>query len=147
MTKQINFFKYYKGIKMKKKILGVLLTLSISATVQNSFASDAEGNYAIWGEGGLSCFQFNKARIAEKDDHFKAYLRGYLTSYNTLSADTYSITGDMKLPEAIEWIDNYCDEKSIDSFDRAIQMLITDIEADRYKTPNTQGITKGWGKQ
>lgn len=132
---------------MKKNILGVLLTLSLTATVTSSYASDEEGNYAIWGEGGLSCFQFSKARVAEKDEPFKAYLRGYLTSYNTLSDDTYSITGSMNLTEALEWIDNYCDEKSIDSFDRSIHMLITEIEGKRYKTPGAQGITKGWGKQ
>ena len=132
---------------MIKIITGVLLTLSISLSVQNTMASDEEGNYAIWGEGGASCFHYQKARLSEKDDVFKAYLRGYLTSYNTVSEDTYSITGATTLTEAMEWIDNYCDEKSIDSFDRAIQMLITEVEDDRYKSPNSIGITKGWGKK
>ncbi len=131
---------------MIKIITGILLSLSISITMQNSLAADAEGNYAIWGEGGASCFQYSKARAAEKDTGFRSYLRGYLTSYNTISEDTYSITGAMKLPEALEWIDNYCDGKQIDSFDRAIQMLISDIENKRYKKPNTQGIVQGWGK-
>ncbi len=132
---------------MIKTMTGLLLTLSMSLAVQNTMAADAEGNYAIWGEGGASCFQYQKARAAEDEGGFKSYLRGYLTSYNTVSEDTYSITGEMKLPEALEWLDNYCDEKKIDSFDRSIQMLITDVEDNRYKTPNTIGITKGWGKK
>jgi len=132
---------------MIKTFTGVLLTLSMSLTMQCTMAADPEGNYAIWGEGGASCFQYQKARLANNDDGFKSYLRGYLTAYNTSSADTYSITGAMKLPEALEWLDNYCDEKSIDSYDRAIQMLITDVEDARYKTPNTIGITEGWGKK
>jgi len=131
---------------MIKIITGTLLTLSITIATQSTIAADAEGNYAIWGEGGASCFQYNKARLSEKDSSFKSYLRGYLTSYNTVSDDTYSITGAMKLPEALEWIDNYCDEKSIDSFDRAIQMLITEVEDKRHKTPSSIGITEGWGK-
>ncbi len=132
---------------MIRIIAGILLILSITFAAQRSYAADVEGNYAIWGEGGASCFQYQKARAEKKAGGFKSYLRGYLTSYNTSSADTYSITGAMKLPEALEWIDNYCDEKSMDSFDRAIQMLITSVEDKRYKTPKSQGISKGWGKK
>lgn len=132
---------------MNKIISGILLSLSISLAMPSSFAADSEGNYAIWGEGGASCFKYSKARVAEKDGAFKAYLRGYLTSYNTTSDDTYSISGAKNLTSMLEWLDEYCDEKSIDSYDRAIQMMISDIEDDRYKTPNTQGITKGWGKK
>lgn len=132
---------------MKNKTLGVLLTLSISIPTYTSQAADAEGNYAIWGEGSLSCHQFTKSRAAKTEDHLKAYLRGYLTAYNTLTADTYSITGKMNMPQALSWLDEYCDEKSIDSFDRAIQMLLTDVAEQRYRTPNTIGITKGWGKE
>jgi len=132
---------------MIKNISGVLMTLIMINTIHSSMAADSKGNYAVWGEGGASCFQYSKARAAEKDSGFRSYLRGYLTSYNTISEDTYSITGAMKLPEALEWLDNYCDEKSVDSFNRAIQMLISDIEDKRYKTPRTQGISQGWGKQ
>ncbi len=132
---------------MNKRILGMLFTFLMMVANQNSIAADPEGNYAIWGEGGASCFKYSEARAAEKDSGFKSYLRGYLTSYNTVSEDTYSISGKMKLPAMIEWLDDYCDEKSIDSYDRAIQMLITDIEDKRYKTPVTQGISDGWGKK
>ena len=132
---------------MNKIISGILLSLSKLLVIPSSLAADSEGNYAIWGEGGASCYKYSKARIAEKDESFKAYLRGYLTSFNTSSADTYSISGAKNLRSMLEWLDEYCDEKSIDSYDRAIHMLISDIEDDRYKTPVTQGITKGWGKK
>lgn len=130
---------------VNRTFLFILISLPISIHIHDATAADKDGNYAVWGEGGLSCFQFSKARAAEKDDQLKAYVRGYLTSYNTVSADTYSISGPMKMPEMMEWLDNYCDEKAIDSFDRAIQMLITDIENNRYKTPVSKGISKGWG--
>ncbi|MFK8067557.1 MAG: hypothetical protein AB8D52_04860 [Gammaproteobacteria bacterium] len=132
---------------MKNIIMGILLTVFTSGFTVNSIASDSEGNYAIWGEGGASCFKYSKARAAEKDLNFKSYLRGYLTSYNTISEDTYSISGEMNLPKMMEWLDNYCDEKAVDSYDRAIQMLITEVENDRYRTPNKNGITEGWGKK
>ncbi len=127
--------------------MGILLAVFVSGFSLNNMAADPEGNYAIWGEGSSSCFKYSKARAAEKDDNYKAYLRGYLTSYNTISDDTYSISGKMNLTEMMGWLDNYCDEKAIDSIDRAIQMLITEVENDRYRTPNTQGITEGWGKK
>lgn len=130
---------------VNRKFLCILILLPFSFHIPFASAADDEGNYAVWGEGGLSCFQYTKARAAEKDDLLKAYIRGYLTSYNTVSADTYSISGSMKMPEMMEWLDDYCDEKAIDSFDRAIQMLITDMEDNRYKTPVSKGISKGWG--
>ena len=126
---------------------GSFIAIILMLTGSMAMAADPEGNYAIWGEGSASCHGYSKARVAEKDDNFKAYVRGYLTSYNTVSGDTYSISGSMNLPAMMEWLDDYCDKKSIDSFDRAIQMLITEIEDERYKTPHTQGIAGGWGKK
>ncbi len=130
---------------MKKLFIGIsLFTYSLLAS-NFSLAADSDGNYAVWGEGGASCYSFSKARAAEKDAPFKAYLRGYLTSYNTITDDTYSISGGMKLTEMMEWLDNYCDQKAIDSFDRAIQMMISSIEDKRYKKPKKKGISGGWG--
>ncbi len=132
--------------------LSKILVASLSAACLNSLsfnvtAADAEGNYAVWGEGGLSCFQYSKLRAEGNDDKVKAFLRGYLTAYNTVSGDTYSITGPVKMPQALEIIDEHCDEKAIDSFDRAIQMMITNVEDNRYRTPNQKGVVGGWGKQ
>lgn len=110
-------------------------------------SADAEGNYAVWGEGGLSCFQYNQMRTKEDDAMMKAFLRGYLTAYNTLSGDTYSITGPHKMPEIMEILDSHCEEKAMDSFDRAIQFMITKIEDERYRTPKQKGLTGGWGQQ
>lgn len=124
---------------------GMFFTFILFLVTGIGNAADSEGNYAIWGEGGASCHNYSIARAANKDEAFKAYLRGYLTSYNTISNETYSISGSMNLPQMMEWIDDYCDKKAIDSFDRAIQMLISDIEEERYKSPPKQGISKGWG--
>lgn len=130
-----------------KTMASSLAALCLVASLQPAvYAADAEQNYAIWGEGSASCHAYGKARLAENDKPFKAFIRGYLTAYNTLANDTYNITGGMKLPEIMQWLDNYCEEKSIDSVDRALQMLITDVQEQRYKTIPTKGIGQGWGK-
>lgn len=125
-----------------------LLTVLILTVIQSMTASaaDAEKNYAIWGEGSTSCFSYTKARTAEDDSHFKSYVRGYLTAFNTLTADTYNITGAMSLPEIMTWLDNYCDGKGIESVDRALHMLIEDVGDQRQKKPVQKGISEGWGK-
>lgn len=128
-------------------MLVILLTLFISTPTLYSHAADTKGNYAIWGEGSLSCHQFSKSRKAKDDALLKAYLRGYLTAYNTLTTDTYRITGKMNLPQVLTWLDEYCDKKAIDSFDRAIQMLLTEIANKRYRTSISGDATKGWGQK
>lgn len=136
------------NITIKTATLAAIVTiLSITGANLTASAADTENNYAIWGEGGASCFRYNKARTEEKDSAFKSYIRGYLTAFNTLSNDTYNITGEMTLPEIMEWMDTYCDEKAIDSVDRAIQGLIDEVEDDRHRKPVKQGISGGWGDQ
>jgi hypothetical protein len=137
-----------KIVTLKTAAVAAFITiLSITGTNLTATAADTENNYAIWGEGGASCFRYSKARTEKKDSAFKSYIRGYLTAFNTLSNDTYNITGAMTLPEIMEWMDDYCGEKAIDSVDRAIQGLIDDVEDNRQKKPVKKGISEGWGDQ
>lgn len=109
----------------------------------NSHAADAAGNYAIWGLGQSSCFQYTKAVAKEETDRYRDYLMGYLTAFNTLSENTYNVSGKAKLSEIAESIADYCDAHQIESFNRAIQQYVAEQFEKRHTV--APGSTQGWG--
>ena len=110
---------------------------------KSAVAADAAGNYAIWGLGQSSCFQFTKALAKDETDRYRDYLMGYLTAFNTLSENTYNVSGKAKLSEISEWIANYCDMHQIESFNRAIQQYVS--EQYEQRTTVAPGSSQGWG--
>ena len=110
----------------------------------NTLAADAAGNYAIWGVGRASCHQYLKSDNATTDDRYKVFLMGYLTAVNTLSDDTYNVTGSRPLDEALGWLTDYCGKHQMDSFDRAVQQLVDAGFEARQRVP--PGHERGWGR-
>ncbi|MGE0485862.1 MAG: hypothetical protein AB7Q81_17075 [Gammaproteobacteria bacterium] len=109
-------------------------------------AADDAGNYAIWGAGGRSCNQFEKsAEDSVARGAFKDYLMGYLTAYNALAPGTYNALGEMTLESALAWLDGYCDEHRMDSFDRAITQLVIGRHEQRQRGAGG-GASGGWGR-
>ena len=86
--------------------------------------------YAIWGKGRKSCFHYLQDRKAAQDDSYKQHIMGYLTAYNAIAPETYSITGNMKLDEVMVWMDDYCESQQMQSVDHALLEFID----DKYKT-------------
>ncbi len=70
----------------------------------------------------------------ENFDRYRNYIKGYITSYNTFTEDTYSITGLMKEKEVIEWLNNYCEENPMSSLDTALTNFIFEHYEERMKT-------------
>ena len=126
---------------LTRKIICALL-LQIAAC--RAHAADAAGNYAIWGVGGSSCHQFLKSANDESRNHYRVFVMGYLTAFNTLTAETYSATGAQTLEVSIDAIEAYCIVHQMDSFDRAIQQLLTSLYASRVQeSPNGK---RAWGR-
>lgn len=121
---------------MKTKIFLMLLTLTFANL---SWAADKAGNYAIWGSGNKSCFKYNKNREENNDKAFKDYVMGYMTAYNTVSDDTYSISANMNLEEILGWIDDYCGEKQVHGFEQALTSYILEHYKTRFKKPPGSG--------
>lgn len=113
---------------------------------QAAAAADGAGNYAIWGEGGRSCNQYLvSAGKADERMRFSTFLMGYLTAYNALAPDTYSALGTYSLQDALGWLDGYCDEHKIDSFERAVtQLLAVRYDARLRQSPGAH--SGGWGR-
>ena len=120
------------------KILFSVL-LSFCLLIPASHAADAEGNYAVWGAGKKSCFKYNKARAAKEDAVFINYTKGFITAYNILIDNTYSLTGMMTIDEIMAWMDDYCETKQTSGYENALLVFIADHEESRMRRPK-QGI-------
>ena len=70
----------------------------------------------------------------ENYDKYRNYIKGYITSYNTFTDDTYSITGLMKEKEVIVWLNDYCEENPMSSLDTALTNFTFDHYDKRMKT-------------
>jgi hypothetical protein len=117
-----------------------LAVLLCSASMSGS-AADNGGNYAIWGLGGSSCHAFLKAQDEPTAEHYRVFLMGYLTAFNTLSSDTYSATAEQSLEDSIDAIRTYCDGNQMDSFDRAVQQTLSSLYSVRLReSPGTSQV-------
>lgn len=121
----------------------IAITLLLAPPL-DSPAADAAGNYAIWGVGRASCHQYVKSDNATSDERYKVFLMGYLTAVNTLSDDTYNVTGSQPLDAALGWLTEYCGAHQMDSFDRAVQQLVDAGFDTRQRVP--PGYERGWGR-
>ena len=96
-------------------------------------AADDTGQYLIMGLGNSSCNSF----LSEDDKgaaYYMSWLAGYMTSYNHLQEDTYSILGKSKDAVQIEsWLRDYCTVNGSESFESATRNLLRNLRYFRTK--------------
>ena len=114
------------------RIVLYMLITALSLPVQ---AMDKSGNYAIWGEGQKSCYRYLKNRSGARDEAYKSYIMGYLTAYNAISPDTYSISRNMSLDEIMVWIDDYCGTNKIGGLEQSLLEFVGQHHENRYRQP------------
>ncbi len=126
---------------MISKSRQVTNTLSIFIFVLFSFtwvtppghAADDTGQYLTMGLGNLSCKSF----LSEDEEgaaYYLSWLAGYMTAYNYLAEDTYSIMGKTKTIEQIEsWLHDYCTVNGNETFESAIRNLLRNLKYFRIK--------------
>lgn len=105
-------------------------------------AMDQQGNYAIWGVGATSCHQFTRAVEQSQEDTYRHYLMGYLTAFNATSDGVHDGTHGMKLSDALRKIGSHCDLHRMDSFERAIKILLV----DQARSHEQAGAPSRWGR-
>jgi hypothetical protein len=85
------------------------------------------------GLGNLSCKSFLN-EDEEGAAYYLSWLAGYMTAYNHLSEDTYSILGKTKTIEQIEsWLRDYCTINGDKTFESAIRNLLRNLQYFRIK--------------
>ena len=114
------------------KSLTILISLLLIPTI--TLAVDSSGNYAIWGVGQKACIGFTQDTAANDIERYKDYMKGFLTAYNIFTEKTYSITGNMNLNQIAEWLNEYCGENPMSSFENALTSFTFDHYDKRMKT-------------
>ena len=96
-------------------------------------AADETDQYLTMGLGNLSCNSF----LNENENgaaYYFSWLAGYMTAYNYLSEDTYSILGKTKTVDQIEsWLHDYCTVNGDETFESAVRNLLNNLKYFRQK--------------
>ena len=96
-------------------------------------AADDTGQYLTMGLGNLSCKSF----LAEDDEgaaYYLSWLAGYMTAYNNLQVETYSILGKTKTVNQVEsWLRDYCTVNGDQTFEEAARNLLRNLKYFRSK--------------
>lgn len=116
----------------KLKTLFQIILLSALFNTSGNTADDT-GQYLVMGLGNLSC----KSYLNENDDgaaYYLSWLAGYMTAYNHLHEETYSILGKTKTIDQVEsWLRDYCTVNGDDSFESAIRNLLRNLKHFRLR--------------
>ena len=113
----------------------IILSIFIFSLSLPTQAADKSGNYAIWGNGQKSCFRYSQDRSAAQDAPYKSYIMGYLTAYNAITPETYSISRNMNLDDIMAWLDDYCDAKQMHGVEQSLLEFINSHYEQRYRKP------------
>ena len=95
-------------------------------------ARDADGAYKARGLGLDTCISFLDTPEAERGPHF-GWLAGYLTAYNYLVRDTYSIAEYSSLTRTNDWFARYCREHPERMLHEAARQFVTERYRIRLK--------------
>lgn len=122
----------------------VLMTLLLAILpFSTSLAVDKSGNYAVWGVGKKSCFQFNKVMSNEdkQDDAiYISYIKGFLTAINIVEPETYNISGRKSFGYILEWIEDSCELKQIHSIEQTLLEFVEEHYDSRSRHARKSGV-------
>ncbi len=111
-----------------------IVFLFLLAMPGKTYAADQNDKYLIKGYGAKSCgsyIQHRKEPNLEADILF--WVGGYITAYNVLKAETYSIMGSTDIDGVMGWLDNYCRANPLERFSTAIYLLTIKLYPKRQK--------------
>jgi len=125
---------------MRRLKLLVLLfgPIALAATLAQALAND-HGMYAAYGVATSPCSQFVTARDTEATNAFMgrvhfammSWALGYLTHYNVVFLDTYSILGTKSASDLDQQLYTYCKSNPSDNFGVAVNKLSIILHATR----------------
>lgn len=108
----------------------LLFLLGFAANFVN--AADMAGRYLISGAGKDSCRSYVDADEVGRS-YYRTWLSGYISSYNYLSKDTYSIVNKKTVDELEAWLRGYCFSNVKDTYEQAVKSLMRKLEYFKKK--------------
>ena len=101
----------------------------------SAMAADKDGNHAVWGVGSKSCYHYSQAVGQPDAEQYRSYVMGYLTAYDALTENTYSIGAGKDLDQVMAWITDYCTKKQIHGFEQALAEFTVEQYPQRSRHP------------
>ena len=118
---------------LANKFVLSILAAAIFAVTSFAVAADDTGQYLVMGLGNSTCNSY----LAEDETgiaYYLSWLAGYMTTYNHLQEDTYSILGKTKDVNQIEsWLRDYCTINGNETFESAVRNLLRNLKYFRQK--------------
>jgi hypothetical protein len=107
--------------------------LALGATAVPAQARSASGDFATLGVGSQSCAAYLTARhkggIAE--ERFVTWTEGYLSAFNLIVSNTYSILGQREPGDALVWLDTYCNQSPDARYVNAVAAMTVAFHSTR----------------
>lgn len=105
-------------------LAAALVALSLGA--HGARAADSEGQYTVYGAGGLSCSEWAKGRNNyENFEVIKQWFMGFVTAYNLYTPGMKDIGANYKLEQIYNIVDEFClDHGSAKLSDAGEQLIV-----------------------
>ena len=113
-------------------IVGGLAGILACALAMPLHARDLNQQYKVQGLGLDTCASFLDVPV-EKRGLYYSWLAGYLTAYNYLVRDTYSIAEYSGLTRTNDWLEKYCDKNPGNMLHEAARQFVTERYRIRLK--------------
>jgi len=122
---------------MKQLALAILLVF-FTVLIK---AADSDGKFQVHGIGFDSCGKFlvasSKISNRKKKKALKPYiiwLEGYMTAYNAMNDNTFSLDTQIDSSERMAFIDTYCRKKPLDAYFKAVLALTEELHPKRVQS-------------
>lgn len=112
-------------------VLTVVLLLSDSG---QAMGRDKDSYYRV--EAVFTCKQFladwKNVKAGKPPEYY--WVAGYITAYNMMARNTYSVLGKSDLNNTLSWLDNYCKANPQSALHQGLTDLLPTLYATRYQT-------------
>ena len=120
-----------------KNIVIVILLFLFNVDVM---AADRSGKFQVYGVGYDSCGKFivviSKSQKGKKNKSLVPYsiwLEGYMSAFNALSENTFSLDTKADDTDRMAFIEKYCREKPLDGYFKAVLALMDELYPRRIE--------------
>lgn len=117
---------------LPRKTISPLVVITVStgltlAAVSGGHSSDLDNKYFAYKD--ISCSKYTERRPFSSG-FYKSWVAGWITAYNDVVEDNFSLSGGAGVPEVMAWLDDYCRQHP----DKSLSYAIDEYSAGHSKT-------------
>ena len=120
----------------------ILALLSCLVLMPNAWCAGSGGTRRV--QGVLNCGSYAEGRASSVKDDWRltmsmGWIAGYVTAYNLLAPDTYSILGRYDMNTVLAWMDGWCHANPQKTLDDGMLSLVAEAYPARQRTEKAPG--------